>query len=125
MDKSTHQIRCEQWTQIISDCLASGQSKKTWCQENGISEKAFYYWQRILRNEACLEAKQLPAAPPALQKQEEQVAFVELKPMPSFSEGASVFQPDIVIRSEHFVFEISNTASESLLRHLGGLLHAE
>ncbi|MBR5266848.1 MAG: IS66 family insertion sequence element accessory protein TnpB, partial [Lachnospiraceae bacterium] len=115
----------EQWTQIIRDCLASGQSKKTWCEENGISEKAFYYWQRILRNEACLESKQLPTTAPPLQKEEMPVAFVELKPMSSLSPCRGVFQPDIVIRSEHFVFEIANTASESLLRHLGGLLHVK
>ena len=60
MDKSTHQIRYEQWSRIIADCLASGQSKNTWCQENGVSEKAYYYWQRILRNEAYIEMKQLP-----------------------------------------------------------------
>lgn len=57
MDKSTHQIRCEQWTQIINECLASGLSKAKWCEANGVSEKAFYYWQRILRNEAYIEQK--------------------------------------------------------------------
>ena len=54
MDKITHKVRCEQWTSIIKECLASGMPKTTWCREHGISDKAFFYWQRILREEAYL-----------------------------------------------------------------------
>ncbi|MCG4530649.1 MULTISPECIES: IS66 family insertion sequence element accessory protein TnpA [Mediterraneibacter] len=28
--------------------------KTTWCREHGISDKSFFYWQRILREEAYL-----------------------------------------------------------------------
>lgn len=125
MDKSTHQIRCEQWSQIITNCLASGQSKKTWCQENGVSEKSFYYWQRILRNEAYIAMKQFPAAISAAQPSEPPVAFVELKPTLKEPEIQSPFRPDIILRSGRLVLEISNTASAELLGHLGGILHAE
>lgn len=52
MGKITHKVRCEQWTSIIKECLASGMPKTTWCREHGISDKAFFYWQRILREEA-------------------------------------------------------------------------
>lgn len=125
MDKSTHQIRCEQWSRIINDCLASGQSKKTWCQENGVSEKAFYYWQRILRNEAYIEMKQLPASAPATLLSEPPVAFVELKPTHKETKIPSSFRPDIILRSGRLVLEISNTASAELLKQLGGFLHAQ
>ena len=27
MDKITHKVRCEQWTKIIKECLASGMNK--------------------------------------------------------------------------------------------------
>ena len=47
-------VRCEQWTSIIKECLASGMPKTTWCREHGISDKSFFYWQRILREEAYL-----------------------------------------------------------------------
>lgn len=57
MDKSIHQIHCERWTHIINECLSSRMSKVKWCEANGVSEKAFYYWQRILRNEAYIEQK--------------------------------------------------------------------
>ena len=125
MDKSTHQIRCEQWSRLINDCLASGQSKKTWCQENGVSEKAFYYWQRILRNEAYIEMKQLPASAPVTLPSEPSVAFVELKPTHKESEIQSAFRPDIILRSGRLVLEISNTVSAELLKQLGGILHAQ
>ena len=121
MDKSTHQIRCEQWSRIINDCLASGQAKKAWCKENGVSEKSFYYWQRILRNEAYIEMKQLPVTLPS----EPPVAFVELKPIPEEPEIQSSFRPDIILRSGRLVLEISNTASAELLGQLGGILHAQ
>ena len=42
MDKITHKVRCEQWTSIIKECLASGMPKTTWCREHGISDKAFF-----------------------------------------------------------------------------------
>lgn len=42
MDKITHKVRCEQWTSIIKECLASGMPKTTWCRKHGISDKAFF-----------------------------------------------------------------------------------
>lgn len=125
MDKSTHQIRCEQWSQIINNCLTSGQSKKSWCREHGISEKSFYYWQRILRNETYIEMKQLPAQTPVTQSPELPVAFVELKPTTPEIEPISSFKPDIILRRGQLVLEISNTVSPELLKLLGGFLHAE
>lgn len=122
MDKSTHQVRCEQWTQIISQCLESGMSKKDWCNANGISEKAFYYWQRILRNEAYIEYKQLPIAKESASKTP--VAFVELKSIDTTEAKRPAFHPDVIIRSKGMVLEISNTASPELLVQLGALFHA-
>lgn len=42
MDKITHEVRCEQWTRIINECLASGMNKTAWCKANGISDKSFF-----------------------------------------------------------------------------------
>ena len=52
MDKITRQVRIEHWTQIMNECLNSGMNKTKWCRANGISDKQFFYWQRILRKEA-------------------------------------------------------------------------
>jgi len=123
MDKSTHQIRCEQWSRIIEECLASGMSKTSWCKANGISDKAFFYWQRILRTEAYIEKKQLPAA--ASSKQETQVAFVELKPIAASDTGDTSFRPDMIIKRQDVTVEISNSASPELLKLLGGFFNAQ
>lgn len=29
-------------------CRSSGMTVRSWCQENGLSEKTYYYWQRRL-----------------------------------------------------------------------------
>ena len=55
MDKITHKVRCEQWTSIIKECLASGMPKTTWCREHGIT-KANYYYRLHRGRKACLEA---------------------------------------------------------------------
>ena len=59
MNKITHQVRAEHWARILNECMNSGMPKTAWCRANGISEKQFFYWQRILRREAY-EASQNP-----------------------------------------------------------------
>ena len=48
--------RMEQWKQIIQDCQKSGLSNKAYCQQQGISEKTYYYWLRKLRTAAVEQA---------------------------------------------------------------------
>ena len=131
MDKITHQVRAEHWTKIMNECINSGMSKTAWCRANGISEKQFFYWQRILRREAFENSQNslLPATAgpqqelaPATQRA---VSFTEIK-LPSFSQNtAPVFHPDLVIRKGSLILEISNSASDELLSRIGGLLGAE
>lgn len=42
------QERLEAWTTRIMDCRNSGMSVRSWCQENGLNENTYYYWQRRL-----------------------------------------------------------------------------
>ena len=121
MDKITHHVRCEQWTSIINECLANGMNKTAWCRENGISEKQFFYWQRILRKEAYIGMNPPKGELPAVSK----TAFVELTPPAQGKVPVSDFRPDVVIRSGDLTVEISNTASHDLLSMLGGLFHAQ
>ena len=102
MDKITHKVRCEQWTSIIKECLASGMPKTTWCREHGISDKAFFYWHPT------------PTT----------TDFIEIKMTDQASSSTSPFKPDVVIRRGAVSIEISNTATEELLNKVGGLLHA-
>ena len=64
MRKPTAQeVRKQQWKQLIIACNNSGMSKKKWCAENGINEKSFYYYQKILRNEVLEEYTEEPSLP--------------------------------------------------------------
>ena len=131
MDKITHQVRAEHWAKIMNECINSGMSKTAWCRANGISEKQFFYWQRILRREAFERSQNSssPATvgpdqelPPATQRT---VSFTEIK-LPSSSQSTGpVFHPDLVIRKGSLILEISNSASDELLSRIGGILSAE
>ena len=123
MRKPTAQeVRKQQWKQLIIACNNSGMSKKKWCAENGINEKSFYYYQKILRNELLEEYTEEPLRP----------SFVDvtsnLQPIPNVAANSGVHQsdmhPDLVIRKGDLVFEISNTISPDLLRMLGGIINA-
>lgn len=126
MDKITHKVRCEQWTNIIKECLASGMPKTTWCREHGISNKSFFYWQRILREEAYLTTLENSLAPVIKDNSAPATTdFIEIKMTDQASETANLFKPDVVIRKGSISIEISNTATEELLDKIGGLFYAQ
>lgn len=55
MDKvkqKSREVKLRQWTEIITSCRNSGMNIRAWCNENGINEKQYYYWQRKLREMA-------------------------------------------------------------------------
>ena len=125
MDKINHKVRCEQWTSIIKECPASGMPKTTWCREHGISDKSFFYWQRILREEAYLTTLENTLTPAVKENPAPTTTdFIEIKMTDQASSSTSPFKPDVVIRRGAVSIEISNTATEELLNKVGGLLHA-
>ena len=128
MDKIIHKVRCEQWTNIIKECLASGMPKTTWCREHGISDKSFFYWQRILREEVYLTTLGNTLAPAIKENSAPATTdFIEIKIKMNdqASESVNPFKPDVVIRRGSVSIEISNTATEELLNKIGGFLHAQ
>ena len=125
MDKITHKVRCEQWTKIIKECLASGMNKTAWCREHGISDKSFFYWQRRLREEAYISTVESSSLPAVSVPAEPSVDFVELRLPEQSARPSAAFRLDVNIRKDSFSLEISNTASAELLSRIGGLLHAE
>lgn len=38
--------RLLEWSQRVADCRQSGMSVKRWCDENGVSPKTYYTWQK-------------------------------------------------------------------------------
>lgn len=54
MDQSTHDIRRTNWLNIVNQCQErpANVSVRQWLADNGIKEKAYYYWLRKFRKEA-------------------------------------------------------------------------
>lgn len=128
MEKITHQMRLQQWSKIISECLASGLNKTEWCRQNGISDKKFFYWQKILRREAYALAE--PSHEEALilaTAQTSSVPFVELKMEQSASvmSAYTEFKPEAVIQINGMIVGFTNDASPELIHAIGGMLHAK
>ena len=116
MDQITHNVRRTQWLSIINACQSrpEGTTVKTWLAENGIKNKAYYYWLRKFRKEAYAKIesssdKELPA---------EEVSFAELS-VPDSDQNNDFqlsFNPDAVIKSGNCVIALSNSISRSLLK---------
>ena len=49
--------RMNAWKQLIHERQQSGQSVRAWCLQNGVRENSYYYWLRIIREEALSEAE--------------------------------------------------------------------
>ncbi|KPU46391.1 hypothetical protein OXPF_00030 [Oxobacter pfennigii] len=108
MDKITHEMRLMQWKPIISECRSSGMTIKSWCLQNNVNEKLFYYWQRRVREDAyeVIKKAQFNNKP----------NFIELPvPAADYSGKASPFTADMIIHIGNSVLELSNTVSEELL----------
>lgn len=112
MDQSTHDVRRANWLNIITECQQRpvNVSVKQWLADNGVKEKAYYYWLRKFRREAC-EQIQLPASvAPA------EVSFAEFPvPVPAPAKSVTASNTVAVISANGITLEISNDISEALL----------
>jgi len=56
MDKITDaktEFRLKQWSKIIQACQSSGMTVVSWCSQNNVKIKSYYYWLRKVRTLAC------------------------------------------------------------------------
>ena len=68
-----NQMRAENWRTLIQACRQSGQTVVSWCEQNNINSKTYYYWLRKLRTQE-LDGKELPVPVP----EEKPVVFKQL-----------------------------------------------
>ena len=65
------------WSQRVRECVASGQSVRSWCEGNGFAIKQYYYWKKQIQEEDCAVDQTLAGVlkriDPALLKNEEAV----------------------------------------------------
>ncbi|MDE6601614.1 MAG: IS66 family insertion sequence element accessory protein TnpB [Lachnospiraceae bacterium] len=112
MDQSTHDVRRASWLGIITECQQRpvNVSVKQWLADNGVKEKAYYYWLRKFRREAFEQIQPPVAAPPA------EVAFAEFPiPAPTPVRPTAGNNTVAVISANGITIEISNSISEPLL----------
>lgn len=115
MDQSTHDVRRANWFNIITECQQrpADVSAKQWLADNGIKEKAYYYWLRKFRREASEQMKLPAVTAPA------QVSFAEISiPVSAPVKAARNSNPVAIIHVGGITLEVSNDISETLLRAL-------
>ena len=110
MDQVTlakNQIRADRWRMLIQTCQQSGQPVVSWCEENNVNIKTYYYWLRKLRKqELC--TKELPVPIP----EEKPAVFKQLEvtsPLPNK-------QAAVIIRLPQATLEIADGASQQTIQ---------
>ncbi len=114
MDQSTHDVRRASWLKTIAECQQRpvNVSVKQWLADNGVKEKAYYYWLRKSRREACKQIQLSVTASPA------EVAFAEFPiPVPASTPVRPTADNNTVavISANGITIEIFNSISEPLL----------
>ena len=113
MDEITDEVRLREWSAVIAECINSGMSKREWCRLHGISEKTFYYHQRLVR----LAAYRMMAE---AQREPEEIRFAELTPaVPGMSEQNDE-KPGAVLCAGGIRIELNENISEAMLKKLIG-----
>lgn len=132
MDKSTHQMRLVHWKSVVEQCSSrpAGQSARSWLQENNISAKQYYYWQRIIRREAYEQMTKEGSS------QHNEITFAEFRIPDSsdssphnghdgYSSSTSPIHADAVINTINGTVVFTNTTSPDLIRSvMEVMLHA-
>lgn len=57
--KVAAEYRLAHWTQIMRRKKESGLSVKVFCENEGLHENIYYYWQRKLREAACAQMAEM------------------------------------------------------------------
>jgi hypothetical protein len=106
----TSQYRFNQWTEIVRQCLSSGQTVDVWCAENNIKKKSYYYWLRKIRKAAC-------EALPSLSGNNSIVPLNIPDEDGKIDSSDQESSSDIVLRFGAVKLEIRNTASATLIEN--------
>lgn len=122
MDITTHEIRSANWKTIIQNCQSrpAGTTVKQWLDENGISEKSYYYWQRKFRKQAYQIVTKGPSSEPA----PTDLTFAEI-PLYRTAAPGETARPGVVIQKGRLRIELNDSVSDELLvRILETVSHA-
>lgn len=109
MDQLVTQVRTQQWITMVREQRNSGQTVKSWCKENHISENCFYY--RLHRIRELIE-NEVPR-------------FIEIhQPDVPVTGNVEPLKSAAVIRSGKLQIDLDNSASEELIARIVRVLNA-
>ena len=128
MDQAIMSVRMKQWAGLLQEAAASGLPKGTWCEQNGISRRQFFHWQKKIREFVLKEHPEL-----GLSVQEGQIRavnnqmtsslpiFCELKPeedihpVPSVPSSQMDFIPGAMIQCSNYQIFVGDSITEKTL----------
>jgi len=102
---ATTNIRIQQWADVFKAKAESGLTVDEYCEQNGLSRNAYYYWLRRARTVALKSA---------------QASFVELKvpemePVPVLPTGNPTFIPKLTLERNGFIIAVNTETPKDLL----------
>lgn len=114
-------FQLQRWKLLIEERINSGKTVNDWCDANGVSRHAYYYWLAKLREEHYDDAVQsLPAVTPPAN------TFVEISPGQSCQTPATLpagtQQAVVVIQKGSMRIEIFPEVSALILQQLMGVV---
>lgn len=125
MDQITHNVRGAQWLEIVTQCQnrPEGTTVKQWLSDNGIKEKAYYYWLRKFRKQAYAQMH-LPSTEVSVGSD---ISFAEVSIPAQRPTGISkateettveAIRPVAVIKNADITIALTNEISDSLLSRI-------
>ncbi len=114
MDKLTtvtHEYMMGLWITRIKECRASGMTVTTWCEQNNVRIKSYYYWMRKIKREAF-----------------EELSLVETSNLPVFSKinletNETKSRSVVTVHVNDFTINIQNGASETTILNTLRAIH--
>ena len=118
--KVTTNYRMKEWTGLVQDRINSGLSINEYCNQNGLSRNAYFYWLKKIRNRIIIDT-------PALTEESTQnpISFQELS-IPEPSVTVVTPQDQISIGINGMTINVTkDTSKELLLRVLEVARHVK
>jgi hypothetical protein len=111
VQKMKQEYRLKQWGDTVKECRSSGKTIKGWCEEQGISLKSYYYWQRKVRIAAGEQLAMMPNVEHGITTTTKPV-FAEIK----LSQCETAL-PAVTLRLNNAILEIHNGAERSTIEN--------
>ena len=105
-----HESKKAEWAQKIKECRNSGKKIKDWCRENGVNEKTYYRWQRLIWDEEIRGREIEPVTGKEIQ-------FVEI---PNIQQPSETKTAGIIVQNGNWRIELQKDADAEMVSKIIG-----